>query len=93
MSNDKNFGYLGNTFQIQLLNNIVIYKEFSNSIIDVIDPQYFDNQYFKELLMKLHGEEWEKEVELSNDFKLKKINAKKHLTFIDLSLNLTVASP
>jgi replicative DNA helicase len=47
MSDKKNFGYLGNTFQIQLLNNIVIYKEFSNSIIDVIDPQYFDNQYFK----------------------------------------------
>jgi len=47
MSDKKNFGYLGNTFQIQLLNNIVIYKEFSNSIIDVIDPQYFDNQYFR----------------------------------------------
>ena len=47
MSDKKNFSYLGNTFQIQLLNNIVIYKEFSNSIIDVIDPQYFDNQYFK----------------------------------------------
>ena len=47
MSDKKNFGYLDNTFQIQLLNNIVIYKEFSNSIIDVIDPQYFDNQYFK----------------------------------------------
>ena len=47
MSDKKNFGYLGNTFQIQLLNNIVTYKLFANSIIEVIDPHYFDNQYFK----------------------------------------------
>ena len=47
MSDKKNFGYLGNTFQIQLLNNIVTYKEFANSIIEVIDPHYFDNQYFR----------------------------------------------
>jgi len=47
MSDKKNFGYLGNTFQIQLLNNIIIYKDFSNSIIEVIEPNYFDNQYFK----------------------------------------------
>lgn len=47
MSDKKNFGYLGNTFQIQLLNNIILYKDFSNTIIDVIDPHYFDNQYFR----------------------------------------------
>jgi replicative DNA helicase len=47
MSDKKNFGYLGNTFQIQLLNNIIVYKDFSNSIIEVIDPHYFDNQYFR----------------------------------------------
>jgi replicative DNA helicase len=47
MSDKKNFGYLGNTFQIQLLNNLVTYKDFTNSIIEVIDPHYFDNQYFK----------------------------------------------
>jgi replicative DNA helicase len=47
MSDKKNFGYLGNTFQIQLLNNIITYKDFSNSIIEVIDSHYFDNQYFR----------------------------------------------
>ena len=47
MSDKKNFGYLGNTFQIQLLNNIITYKDFANSIIEVIEPSYFDNQYFK----------------------------------------------
>ena len=47
MSDKKNFGYLGNTFQNQLINNIIVYKDFSNSIIEVIDPHYFDNQYFR----------------------------------------------
>ena len=52
MSKEKNFGYLGNTFQIQLLNNIILYKEFAASIVDVIEPKYFDNQYFK-LIMQI----------------------------------------
>lgn len=47
MSSDKNFGYLGNNFQIQLINNIVMYKDFATSIVDVIESKYFDNQYFK----------------------------------------------
>jgi len=52
MSKEKNFGYLGNTFQIQLLNNIILYKDFATSIVDVIEPKYFDNQYFK-LIMQI----------------------------------------
>lgn len=52
MSDEKNFGYLGNTFQIQLLNNIILYKDFAASIVDVIDPKYFDNQYFR-LIMQM----------------------------------------
>ena len=59
MSKEKNFGYLGNTFQIQLLNNIVIDKDFANSIVDVIDPKYFDNQYFK-LMMQMVKEYYQK---------------------------------
>jgi replicative DNA helicase len=52
MSKEKNFGYLGNTFQVQLLNNIILYKDFASSIVDVIEPKYFDNQYFK-LIMQI----------------------------------------
>lgn len=52
MSNNKNFGYLGNNFQIQLLNNIITYKDFASSIVDVIESKYFDNQYFK-LVMQI----------------------------------------
>ena len=59
MSKEKNFGYLGNTFQIQLLNNIVLYKDFAASIVDVIEPKYFDNQYFK-LIMQILKEYYQK---------------------------------
>jgi hypothetical protein len=44
---NKNFEYLGETFQLQLLNQVVIDKEFSNSIMDVLESSYFDNKYFK----------------------------------------------
>lgn len=47
MGNDKNFGYLGNGFQIQLVNQLIINKDFARSIIDVLDSKYFENQYFK----------------------------------------------
>jgi len=43
----KNFDYLGNTFQVQLLNQIIVDKEFSTTIMDVLETSYFDNKYFK----------------------------------------------
>ena len=43
----KNFDYLGNTFQLQLLNQLILDKEFAQSIIDVLEASYFDNKYFK----------------------------------------------
>jgi replicative DNA helicase len=52
MSANKNFGYLGNNFQIQLLNNILVTSDFANTIIDVMDPKYFDNNYFR-LIMQM----------------------------------------
>ena len=47
MATNKNFDYLGNTFQIQLLNQIIVDKDFARSIIDVMEVNYFDNKYFK----------------------------------------------
>ncbi len=47
MATSKNFEYLGNTFQLQLLNQIIVDKEFSHSILDVIENNYFENKYFK----------------------------------------------
>ena len=43
----KNFDYLGNSFQLQLINQLLLDKTFSNSIMDVLDSGYFDNKYFK----------------------------------------------
>jgi replicative DNA helicase len=44
---NKNFDYLGNTFQLQLINQLITDKEFAQSIIDVLEASYFDNKYFK----------------------------------------------
>lgn len=47
MATNKNFDYLGSNFQLQLINQIIIDKEFGRSIIQVLDTNYFDNKYFK----------------------------------------------
>jgi replicative DNA helicase len=53
MATGKNFEYLGNTFQLQLLNQIVVDKDFSHSIIDVIENNYFENKYFKIIIQMI----------------------------------------
>ena len=53
MSSKKNFDYLGSTFQIQLLNQIIVDKEFARSIIDVIEANYFENKYFKLIIQMI----------------------------------------
>jgi len=53
MASNKNFEYLGNTFQIQLLNQIIVDKEFGRSIIQVLESNYFDNKYFKLILQMI----------------------------------------
>ena len=53
MATGKNFEYLGNTFQLQLLNQIIADKDFSHSIIDVIENNYFENKYFKIIIQMI----------------------------------------
>jgi replicative DNA helicase len=50
---DKNFDYLGNTFQQQLINQIIVDKNFSHSILEVIDTGYFENKYYKIILQMI----------------------------------------
>ena len=52
MATNKNFEYLGSNFQLQLLNQIIVDKEFGRSIIQVLDTNYFDNEYF-ELIVQM----------------------------------------
>lgn len=47
---EKNFGYLGPTFQVGLLKTIIEDKKFAITIIDVIKSSYFDGPYFKFLM-------------------------------------------
>ena len=51
MNSGKNFNYLGETFQLQLLNQVILDKEIASSIIDVIKINYFENKYFKLIIL------------------------------------------
>jgi replicative DNA helicase len=53
MATSKNFEYLGQQFQLQLLNQIIVDRDFSTSIIDVIENSYFENKYFKILIQMI----------------------------------------
>jgi replicative DNA helicase len=53
MAASKNFEYLGQQFQLQLLNQIIVDRDFSTSIIDVIENSYFENKYFKILIQMI----------------------------------------
>ena len=63
---NKNFDYLGNTFQLQLLNQLILDKTFSTTIIDVLESSYFDNKYFKIITQMI--KEYHKKYESSPSF-------------------------
>jgi replicative DNA helicase len=66
MATEKNFEYLGQSFQLQLLNQIVVDKDFAHSIVDVIEPNYFENKYFKIILQMV--KEYYKKYEVTPSF-------------------------
>ena len=45
---DKNtFGYLGHDYQIRLMAQFLTDRKFANSILDIVDPNYFEDQYLR----------------------------------------------
>jgi replicative DNA helicase len=46
-------GYLGHTFQLKLLNQVLFDDKFSLSIIGPLDPSYFDNEYLRLISSKI----------------------------------------
>ena len=44
---EKNLGYLGWSFQVKLVKQLIEDNKFSEGIIDIIDPKYFDNEYLR----------------------------------------------
>jgi KaiC/GvpD/RAD55 family RecA-like ATPase len=47
MIEKENFGYLGDIFQSKVLAQIFTDRTFGENYINIIDPKYFDNQYFR----------------------------------------------
>jgi replicative DNA helicase len=62
----KNFDYLGETFQLQLINQLVEDKNFASSIMDVLETSYFDNKYFKIIIQMV--KEYHKKYETTPSF-------------------------
>jgi KaiC/GvpD/RAD55 family RecA-like ATPase len=53
MKENKDLGYLGSNFQIRLINQILKDKNFGESIIGYLQPNYFDNQYFRLIIASI----------------------------------------
>jgi len=48
MSKQKsNLGYLGQNFQVQLINQLIVDEKFALTIIEILDPTYFDSEYLR----------------------------------------------
>jgi replicative DNA helicase len=45
--NRDNFGYLGGDYQIRLIAQLLTDKQFGNSIIDILNPNYFEDEYLR----------------------------------------------
>lgn len=45
--NKDNLSYLGFDFQNRLIAQLIVDKKFGNSIIDIIDPNYFEDEYLR----------------------------------------------
>ena len=43
----SNLGYLGYSFQVKLVKQLIEDQKFSESIISIVDPNYFDNEYMR----------------------------------------------
>lgn len=52
-------GYLGQSFQLQLLNQLIVDEKFSTTIIDILDPTYFDSEHLRFISNEIKNY-WEK---------------------------------
>jgi replicative DNA helicase len=84
---NKNFEYLGNTFQLQLINQLITDKEFAQSIIDVLEASYFDNKYFKLIVQMIR--EYHVKYQSSPNFETLEQIAKTEITQ-ELALKIVV---
>lgn len=50
---EKNFGHLGATFQQSLIKSIIEDRKYGETIIDVIESKYFDNNSFRFIMQNI----------------------------------------
>jgi len=55
MSNLKkeDFGYLGKDFQVRLLLQILTDRKFANNIMDIMDANYFEDEFFRKIAITI----------------------------------------
>lgn len=53
MAEEKNFGHLGISFQQSLLKTIIEDKKYGETIVEVLESRYFDNNSFKFIMESL----------------------------------------
>ena len=53
MSEEKNFGYLNVSFQQKLIKIIIEDKRYATTILDIIDPHYFEGASFRFLVQNI----------------------------------------
>ena len=49
----KNLGYLGYTFQVKLVKQMIEDTKFSESIMEIMSPNYFDNEYIRLIIANI----------------------------------------
>ena len=83
MTKDKrtNLGYLGYSFQIRLVKQLIEDTKFSEEIMDIIEPLYFDNEYLRIIIASLkdYFEKYESIPTYETLFQLIKVDIKREI--------------
>ena len=83
MTKDKrtNLGYLGYSFQIRLVKQLIEDIKFSEEIMDIIEPLYFDNEYLRIVIASLkdYYEKYESIPTYETVFQIIKVDIKREI--------------
>jgi replicative DNA helicase len=77
----ENLGYLGFSFQIRLVKQLIEDKKFSEEIMDIINPKYFDNEYLRLIVASLkdYYEKYETIPNYETLFQIIKVDIKREI--------------
>jgi len=77
----ENLGYLGVNFQIRLVKQLIEDTKFSEEIINIISPQYFDNEYLRLIVASLkdYYEKYETIPNYETIFQIIKVDIKREI--------------